>query len=70
MLNNKVIITGAAGFIGSHMCELMLKKKFEIIGIDDLSNGTLSNLKKITPNKKFIFMKKNLLDLKILDFKK
>lgn len=70
MLNNKVIITGAAGFIGSHMCELMLKKKFEIIGIDDLSNGTLSNLKKIIPNKKFIFMKKNLLDLKILDFKK
>ena len=63
-----VIITGAAGFIGSHMTELMLKKNFNVIGIDDLSTGSKENLKKILNNKNFYFKKKNILDLKNSDF--
>ena len=32
--NKKILITGADGFIGSHLCELLIKKKFNVIGID------------------------------------
>mgnify|MGYP001214054120 CR=1 FL=1 len=63
-----VIITGAAGFIGSHMTELMLKKNFNVIGIDDLSTGSEENLKKVRGNKNFYFKKKDILDLKNSEF--
>ena len=56
--NNTVIITGAAGFIGSHMCELMIKKNFNVIGIDDMSTGSADNLKKIIKKKNFVLKKK------------
>ncbi len=70
MQNNKiVIITGAAGFIGSHMCELMIRKNYNVIGIDDMSTGSVDNLKNIIKNKKFVLKKKNILDLKKSEFK-
>jgi len=42
----KVLITGGAGFIGSHLVELLLEKNFNIIILDDLSTGKLENLPK------------------------
>ena len=56
--SNTVVITGAAGFIGSHMCELMIKKNFNVIGIDNISTGSVDNLNNIIKNKKFILKKK------------
>lgn len=46
-------MTGAAGFIGSHLCEALLKLNFEVIGIDDLSYGNLNNIKAIEKHPKF-----------------
>ena len=40
----RVGITGAAGFIGSHLCERLLGEDVEVVGVDDLSMGTMANL--------------------------
>ena len=50
----KIIITGGAGFIGSHLAENLIKKKHEVIIIDNLSTGRLENIKKIKKKLKFI----------------
>ena len=41
----KILITGGAGFIGSHLCKLLASDGDTIVIIDDLSTGKLSNLK-------------------------
>ena len=41
-----VLITGAAGFLGSHLTEKLLLENHSVIGIDDLSTGSMANLEK------------------------
>jgi len=40
----KAVVTGGAGFIGSHMVDLLVKENFEVTVIDNLANGRLDNL--------------------------
>ncbi len=44
MKNGRVLITGVAGFIGSQLADKFLREKFEVIGVDDLSTGKISNI--------------------------
>ena len=50
----KYIITGGAGFIGSHLVEALVKKKKKIVVLDNLSTGRFDNIKKFKKNIKFI----------------
>ena len=50
----KIIITGGAGFIGSHLAEFLVHKKHKIIIIDNLSTGRLENIKSFKKKIKFV----------------
>ena len=43
-MTKKVIVTGGAGFIGSHMVDLLLSKKYKVCVFDNLSGGHKKNL--------------------------
>lgn len=49
----KVLITGAAGFLGSHLSDRYLKEGFHVIGMDNLITGSLSNIEHLFPEKNF-----------------
>ena len=40
----KIILTGAAGFLGSHISDKLINEGHSVIGLDDLSTGSLQNL--------------------------
>ncbi len=52
----KALITGGAGFIGSHLAERLLGTDHEVIAVDNLSTGSLSNLDAIVDNPRFRFV--------------
>ena len=52
----KVVVTGGAGFIGSHLCEYLLEKNHEVICIDNLLTGRKENLKNILKMDEFTFI--------------
>ncbi len=51
----KVLITGAAGFLGSHLCDRFIAEGFHVIGMDNLITGDLTNIEHLFPLKRFEF---------------
>jgi len=64
--NKKILVTGGAGFIGSHLVDRLLKNDNEVIVIDDLSTGNLKNLSFASKNKNFKFIKGDIRDFELL----
>ena len=44
---SKILVTGAAGFIGSHICLVLLEKGYDIIGLDSFENSSPESLKRV-----------------------
>ncbi len=55
-----ILIAGGAGFIGSHLCDFLIKKDFTLICLDNLLTGSLNNIKHLLKHKKFCFIKKDI----------
>jgi UDP-glucose 4-epimerase len=66
----RCVVTGAAGFIGSHLTDALLAKGHSVLGVDDLSTGRLKNLDDARKNKDFSFLEKSVVGLKPADLPK
>ena len=56
-MKKRVLITGGAGFIGSHLSDLLLKKGFSVICMDSLITGSIDNVRHVLKNKNFHFIR-------------
>lgn len=63
----KVLITGGAGFIGSHLVEELLNHKTQVIVLDNLSTGRYENIEHLLKNKNFEFVEGDILDVNLVD---
>jgi dTDP-glucose 4,6-dehydratase len=52
----RTLITGGAGFLGSHLCDYMIEKGHEVICIDNLSTGNMENISHLLEKKRFSFI--------------
>lgn len=51
----RILITGAAGFLGSHLCDRFIKEGYHVIGMDNLITGDMANIEHLFPLKEFEF---------------
>jgi len=52
----KILVTGGAGFIGSHLCRALLHRGHRVICLDNLSSGSISNVEHLQRDSNFLFM--------------
>ena len=52
----RVLITGAAGFLGSHLCDRFLAEGYHVIGMDNLITGNIKNIEHLFPSKNFEYL--------------
>ena len=52
----KILLTGAAGFLGSHISKKLIDNNHEVIGLDDLSTGLIKNIEQLVNNPKYTFI--------------
>jgi UDP-glucose 4-epimerase len=62
----RILVTGAAGFIGANLVRRFLEAGKVVIGVDNLSRGRIDNIKSVLPNKNFIFKSLDVSDLEKL----
>lgn len=62
-----ILITGGAGFIGSHLCDLLLSKKHTITVVDNLLLGNKKNISHLIDNKAFTFIEEDLLNISAIN---
>jgi UDP-glucose 4-epimerase len=62
----RILVTGGAGFIGSHLCERLIRDGHSVIAIDNLSTGRASNLAKLERIEQFTLIEGSILDVGVL----
>ena len=55
MPNKRILITGAAGFLGSHLCDRFIQEGFDVVGMDNLITGDIKNIEHLMGLKEFEF---------------
>src|SRR5204863_9251656 len=65
-MKQRVVITGAAGFIGSHLAETLLERDYTVIGIDNLLTGDTANISHLQ-NRDFTFIKHDVTNYIYID---
>ena len=58
----RILITGGAGFLGSHLSDLLIGKGHEVVAMDNLITGRVENIAHLMGNPKFSFIKYNVCD--------
>src|SRR6188508_548676 len=53
--SKRILITGAAGFLGSHLCDRFIKEGYQVVGMDNLITGDLANIQHLFPLENFEF---------------
>jgi UDP-glucose 4-epimerase len=66
-MREKILVTGGAGFIGSHLCEFLLHNGHNVVAIDDLSTGRLENIQHLRPLPSFQFVRETIMNNQVLD---
>jgi UDP-glucose 4-epimerase len=66
-MREKILVTGGAGFIGSHLCEYLLHNGHTVVAIDDLSTGRLENIQHLRPLPSFQFVRETIMNNQVLD---
>lgn len=59
-MSKRVLVTGGAGFIGSHLCERLLKESHNVICLDNLHTGSKKNIEKLFVDEKFSFIEHDI----------
>lgn len=54
-MSKRVLITGAAGFLGSHLCDRFIAEGYQVVGMDNLITGDITNIEHLFPLKNFEF---------------
>ncbi len=55
-MSRRVVVTGGAGFLGSHLCRALLERGDEVVAIDNLVTGSVSNIEELFTEKAFTFI--------------
>lgn len=60
--NKRILVTGGAGFVGSNLCERLLREGHSVICADNLYTGSLDNIKEFLSQENFEFRQMDILD--------
>ncbi len=66
-MKEKILITGGAGFIGSHLCEMLVHNGHSVVAIDNLTTGRLENIAHLMPMPGFQFVRESITNTQVLD---
>jgi len=62
MSSRRAVVTGGAGFLGSHLCDALLAEGWRVVVVDSLITGSLANIEHLRNEPRFEFLEKNICD--------